>query len=310
MVMSQTQNIELAQQQAPEPDPVRRGLLPVCGNPACPGRGSLWRAISNRRLGILFQNKWYCQADCLEQVLNEQIERLVPVQRTSLKAHRMPLGLLLLSAGTVRDQDLRSALRAQRESGRGRLGEWLRKLGAATEQQVTAAIGQQWSRPVYPLALRQSYLPYQFLIPIAILERSRMVVVHVAPVSGLMHVAFESRIDHTTLYAVEQMLGCRTETCIADQSAIDQALDQMRQQPRLNEFTFDDHLDWEQIARITRSYASKLSAEHIRMVTCSEFMWLHLDSPAQKTHLVFRIPCGTAEQTAIQVDQLAAVEVE
>ena len=43
-------------------------------------------------------------------------------------ANRMPLGLLLVSQGRLREEQVRAALERQRQSGEGRIGAWLQRL--------------------------------------------------------------------------------------------------------------------------------------------------------------------------------------
>jgi len=62
--------------------------------------------------------------------------------------HRIPLGLVLLEQGWITNDDLRSALTAQKDAGAGRLGNWLVRSRSASEEQVTRALGLQWGCPV------------------------------------------------------------------------------------------------------------------------------------------------------------------
>ena len=268
--------------------PLRKAFM-RCGNPSCSHTGRYWPGLPWKREWVLFQGRYHCSPECLEQAVAESISRLPLRNASKRKDHRIPLGLVLVSSGAVSQANLQAALKAQRESGRGLVGEWLRQFGAVTEHQITAALGMQWSRPVYPLASRRSFLEFKDLVPLAILEASRMVIVHFIPTSRLLYAAFAKAIDHTSLYAIEQMLQCRTESCIAEQSALEQAIEEIRNQPRSRELVFDTELDPAGIARTIRSYATLLNAREVRIVICCKHLWVFVDSPLQPTHLLFRI---------------------
>ena len=264
--------------------------FPRCAHRSCPNNGRRWPGLLRKGEGILLQGQWHCGLDCFEKTLLEKlVQGQPPTTRPRRKVHRIPLGLLLLSNGVISDDKLKAALKAQRESGKGRVGDWLRQFGVVTEQQITAALGTQWSCPVFPLENRREFLECASLVPLPILEPSRMVTVHYLPSSRLLYMAFADWIDYTTLYAVEQMLECRTEPCLAKQTALESALEEIRSQPRPPEVMFDSVREPQEIAHTTRSYATKLGAPEVRMVACWEHLWIRLQSSNKTTNLLFRL---------------------
>src|SRR5579863_8981934 len=60
----------------------------------------------------------------------------------------------------------------------GRVGEWLRHLGAVTEEQVTQVLGLQWSIPVFPLGQSRRFLECARLVPLPLLKVAEMLPVH------------------------------------------------------------------------------------------------------------------------------------
>jgi hypothetical protein len=194
-------------------------------------------------------------------------EQLLPqAVHAGTHSHRVPLGLLMLSQGLISHEQLRTALQEQRKSGGQRIGNWLCRLGAVTEQQVTRALGIQWSLPIFPLDKDSHYLECAQLVPFPLLESSCMLPVHFLPASRHLYMAFAEHVDHTALYAVEQMLDCNTEPCLAPQSSIQKALEQIRHQPRPDEVLFDSVCESRAMAHATRSYALKLAADEVRVV--------------------------------------------
>ena len=102
-----------------------------CESPACRHGKRLWRTWLEPLRGHSLDGHWYCSTDCFDQALVSAIGQFLPgTPPPPAKAHRVPLGLLMLSRGLVDNEQLKKALKAQRDSGSGRLGEWLRHIGA------------------------------------------------------------------------------------------------------------------------------------------------------------------------------------
>jgi hypothetical protein len=282
-----------------------RKVFMRCGEPLCARKSRYWSGLLPwNREWILFEGRYHCSPECLERAVAENISKLALPSPPRRKEHRVPLGLVLLSSGAVRHEDLQAALKAQRESGHGLVGEWLRQYCGVSEQQIAAALGMQWSRPVYPLARRRSFLKLKDLVPLTILEASQMVIVHFIPTSRLLYAAFAQAIDHTALYTIEQMLQYRIESCIAEQSALDRAIEEIRNQPRHKEFVFDSDFDPLGIARTIRSYAKILNAREVRMVICCKHLWVFLDSDLQPAHLLFRMIPAEMRRGDIHTEQI------
>jgi hypothetical protein len=76
----------------------------------------------------------------------------------------MPLGLLMLSRGFVDEVQVRSALLAQQRERRDKIGQWLQRMGFATERQVVTALALQYATPV--LAFAAEVVP-QGMLPLS-----------------------------------------------------------------------------------------------------------------------------------------------
>ena len=152
------------------------------GRRECIHRQSIWQRALGKDSGVLLEGTRYCLDRCLEPALGEIIVRTGSIRQNSRAAHRVPLGLLLVSRRQLTPEQLRSALETQHREGHGRLGDWLLSLGFADEQQITAALARQWSCPVlrvhssYPRSIRIPQIPF------TLLESSAMIPVdYVAP---------------------------------------------------------------------------------------------------------------------------------
>jgi hypothetical protein len=270
--------------------PAWERLFLRCARTECPHAGRFWIGVSRRRAGKYLGDRWYCSPECLERAVQSSLSRMLAEARPAKpRTHRLPLGLLLVSRRLINEEQLKQALRLQREGGRGRLGEWLQQIAALSGEELTTALGLQWGCPVFPLADHPGYLRWGSLLPYALLESSRMVPVHYDADSRLLHLAFAERLDHIALYAVEQMLGCRTTPCVADESAVAEALDELGRAGRSEEACFESMTDPEEISRTTCSYASVLGAARITLARSSAHIWVRFFRDGATRDLLFQI---------------------
>jgi hypothetical protein len=233
--------------------------------------------------------QWLCSPECLDQVLEQLLSPLIDSTRANqeIKAHRFPLGLLMHSLGLVNKESLQSALQAQREAGKGRVGDWLRRQGAVTEPQVTQALGLQWSVPVFPLERWEGILNWARLFPITLLESFQMLPVHYSPASGLLYVAFSSRVDYTALYAIEQMLEFRTQPCFTQESSIVKALKTLHLLAPSPDIPIAGAFQPELISGATLQEVLKFGAREVRVVGCADNIWVRLSAPETVRDLLF-----------------------
>lgn len=239
----------------------------------------------------------YCSPPCLERAL---IELLRPVRSSSKRAavapHRIPLGLVLLSRQQLTTEQLRHALEAQRTAATAgptakKIGEWLRELGFATEQQVTAALARQWSCPVLQSSstgISANRLPP---IPLLFLEYFQVMPVELVEATGSLLMAFGGGIDYSILYAIEQMLGFHTQACLVRPSILRKNLQSIAQHHRIDDVVFDGIQDAAECARIIGNYTATVKAEEVRMASCGEYLWVRLERlPRDAVTLVLRAP--------------------
>ena len=234
-----------------------------------------WGALGRRPAAVRMKGAWYCADLCLEPTLAECTRRLRSLKPPAV-VHRVPLGLLLLSRHQLTVEQLRVALAAQRSAGYGKIGEWLQKLGFVTEQQITAAVARQWSCPV--LQPNSSSLRAQpgLQLPVALLESCLMLPLDYVEATSTLYVAFGESIDYSVLYALEQMLACRTSACLAGPSLLRQRLRALSQHRTECEIVFERVAGSAELARIVRSYCLRVSATEIRMACCGPHLWFRL----------------------------------
>ena len=263
-------------------------IAPQCESPDCSHRRRLWRAWLDPLRGYSLDGHWYCSPECFEQALAAAVTQLLPGKvQPPAKTHRVPLGLLMLSRGLVDNEQLKRALKAQKDSGTGRVGEWLRHIGAVSEEQVTQILGVQWSIPVFPLNQSRRFLECALLVPFPLLEMAEMVPVHHIPSSQHLYIAFVDRINYSALYALEKMLECHTEPCLAVQSHIIQALNELRSRPRPVEILVDDISDPGEIAATILAYVTRVSAVDVKVSGFDSFIWARILAPSGYTDVLF-----------------------
>jgi len=250
-------------------------IAPHCGHSDCMHTQSLWGRLRGKTGGVVIQGLRYCRDECLERALTDAVRRIRQASPRAPAPHRIPLGLLLLSRQQITVEQLRAALAAQQAAAYGRIGEWLVNLGFVNEQQVTAALARQWSCPV----LRSNswnLAPHVPQIPLTLLESFVMIPVDHVETTSTLHIAFGEGIDYSVLYAIEQMMGCHTEACMAVPSFVRKNLQSISRHRGESEVVFDRVADAGEFSRIIQSYCVRLASPEIRLAGCGPFLWVRL----------------------------------
>jgi hypothetical protein len=108
-------------------------------------------------------------------------------------------------------------------------------------------------------------------------------------------VAFVDRINYSALYAVEKMLKCHTEPCLALQSQVVKALNELRGRPRPAEILVDNISDPGEMASTILAQAVSLGAMDVRVSGFDSFIWARILSPSRYTDLLFQAPKNRPE---------------
>lgn len=241
----------------------------------------------------------YCVARCLEQALRDVILSRTTATKPPVTAHRLPLGLLLLSRQQLTAEQLRVALEAQRAAGQGKIGEWLVALGSVTPIQVTAALARQWSCPVLRSTSTMPRWRRFPPLPISLLEQCRMIPIGYVESSSTLHIAFSEAVDYNLLYAIEQMTGCHTEPCMALPSFLETNLPAFSDQTDRTEMVFECGTQVPEVVRIICSYCARMTASEVRIAVGGPYLWARLlRAPRPALDLLFR-----SAECAIPVSQ-------
>jgi len=182
-----------------------------CGNAEC---ASGWIVPWRNRRRPIFEGQWGCSGRCVLEMTRAAVQRELG-DGTELAAgtphrHRVPLGLLMLAQGWITHPQLRKALEAQRESGTGRIGDWLQSECGVEPEQVTRGLSMQWGCPVLTA---EGFSPdaMALVTPKLFVETFGFLPLRVAG-SRILYLGFEERLDASTAFAVEKMTDLKVES--------------------------------------------------------------------------------------------------
>lgn len=275
-----------------------KDLLVRCGSPHCDLRVKVQPALLTRFRGIQFQRRWYHEAACLKEDLTSRLRSLLSVAATP-RAHRIPIGLLLIKRGVITPRQLRAALQLQHQAGSGNIGYWLMQVADLDEEQICAALSQQCGCPVFPLEIHATPSFTGNTPPYLLFEAAKAIPAFATPDGREWHIAFAERIDHTLLYAWEQILQCKTYACVARASTINEALELSQKRITRKEICFDSVRDPVEMAATICSYAAQMDARHIKVERAVGYVWAVLFQRNARRDLLFCVapePISRARQ--------------
>jgi hypothetical protein len=191
------------------------GFFDTCANPRC---GSGWFKLWRSRRAPVFEGGWCCSPGCMRAMVESALSRELDTCANAPESHphRIPLGLAMLEQGWITRAQLREALDAQKAAGVGRLGGWLVRQRAASEELVTRALALQWSCPVLGLEFHQpeamtTVLPRFFIDAFGALPLR-------LAAGRILYLGFEDRPDPVLALAVERVTGLRVESGVVPAS--------------------------------------------------------------------------------------------
>ncbi|WP_353071397.1 hypothetical protein [Tunturiibacter gelidiferens] len=187
----------------------------VCGNSECESGWTMpWR---NRRRPI-FEGQWGCSGRCVLAMVRAAVRRELGDGGTSAALsphrHRVPLGLLMLAQGWITHPQLQRALAAQRESGTGKIGEWLLSECGVEAEQITRGLSMQWGCPVLTT---EGFSPESMalVMPKVFVERFGLLPLRVAG-SRILYIGFMDNQDASSALAIEQMTELKVESGVVE----------------------------------------------------------------------------------------------
>ena len=185
----------------------------LCGYAEC---SSTWTVPWRSRKRPVFEGQWGCGGRCVLGLVRAAVQRELGEGSVGPQAHRhrVPLGLVMLAQGWITHPQLRKALDAQRESGSGRIGDWLVSECGLEAEQITRGLSMQWSCPVLPMT---GFAPeaMALVMPRVFVEEFGLLPLRVAG-SRILYLAFEDRLDAAAALAIERMSELKVESGLVD----------------------------------------------------------------------------------------------
>ena len=243
------------------------------------------RHHSAQSLGIRLHGAWYCGTQCFTAAGTRVIAELLALRPADgQRSERMPLGLLLVNRGLLTLAQLRSVAEQHREVG-GDLGELLCRQGLVSERQVAAVRAGQWNCPVFAVP-RHGVSAGILLAPALVDDYSAITLHHRATTDELM-VGFVHSIDYGLLYAIEHVVGCRTQACFVTPG--DFAMQKRAQGASgLENVTMLEAAGGAAaMARIVCRLALESEAHEAVMARCKHHLWVRLKRDANRQDLLF-----------------------
>lgn len=222
----------------------------------------------------VFEGAWSCGESCLRRAIGSAVARecsTTASRRTH--RHRVPLGLMLLSAGCITSQQLRRALEIKQNSSL-RIGEILQQEYDIDEGRITLALSTQWGCQVWEP--RGNIAPGMACVaPMLLLETSGMLPMRMSSGGERIALAFEETSDSLTTFALQRMHGTEVEIGIVSSSnwrALRTSLQGLESVPMVGRRTSDRTAA---IADMARNIL-RLQPVESRMVRIRQYLWLRV----------------------------------
>jgi hypothetical protein len=236
-----------------------------CANPNCPsGWLQLWR---NRHIPR-FEGEWTCSAPCMEALVANAVRRELRGKDEIAGTHapRMPLGLILLAKGWISRQELEHAVILQRIAGRGRIGEWLRRVAGISEEMIARALAAQWS--CISICGQSGVVPAPELVPAQIRESCGLLPLrHVR--RGTLYLAGNQRVEHGAVAAIGRMLHAQAEPVFIEDSRWSLSFREQAVRPEMRTVAVD-----QTATKLLTQIIEREKPHDSRLVRVKDLFWL------------------------------------
>jgi hypothetical protein len=194
----------------------------LCGSAEC---SSGWTRPWRSRRRPIFEGQWGCSGRCVLTMVQAAVRReLGDAGESAVSSphrHRIPLGLMMLAQGWITQAQLQKALKAQRENGSGRIGEWLKRECGLEPEQIMKGVSMQWGCPVLTT---EGFSPESMalVVPKIFVQKLGMLPLRIAG-SRILYLGFSERLDASAAFATEQMSGLKVESVVVDAAQFETA---------------------------------------------------------------------------------------
>ena len=272
-----------------------------CHRKECSRILSEFNIFLNRRRPPQYEGHIFCSDSCLltffENELNEKWRRLKLERNRSVS--RPKLGAILMQTTYLTREQLERAIKLQKQTQEGRLGEWLLRLGYVEEHQITAALARQFGLPLINLKNSNPSVDAVRMIPGKVARCSGMLPVGFDDYYGSLRVAVSAPVDYVSQQAIQRMVQKGIQAYIGDHSPIQQLLNEWYEPEDLDLSDMPTFSSAEELTEVgNEMIASAINnrAEDIRAELLQDFFWIRLDFASKSHHHFFRyIPTPVAD---------------
>jgi hypothetical protein len=263
----------------------------TCGAPGC---NSSWIRPWRNRKRPIFEEEWGCSSKCLRTMVRAAIRRETgEVNGVGVDVphrHRVPLGLVLLAQGWITHPQLQAALEAQKQTGSGRIGDWLVQSCGLAEERVTRGLGVQWSCPVLAM---NGFSPsaMSLVMPKRFISEFGLVPLRVAGTS-LLYLAFENKTDAATALGLEQMTGLKVESGLLNSTQFQTAKKAVLEAESVP-MTLENAADADELAAKLTKVLEGRQPLASRLVRVHQYYWMRVWMESGAMSGVGRIPSDT-----------------
>jgi hypothetical protein len=281
-----------------------------CGWHACHNK-LLMRPVPHRGTGIQMDESWYCSADCFSAAMRAPLEALLAEDVTeAVPKPRLSLGLAMLAKGFLTEEQLRFAT-ARAEQRGNELEATLLELGLASDKHLTAARAAQWGCPV--LAGESSAQPVKVDLPRTLFREFETVPLYFSAQSKRLVLGFVQRVDYRLLQSIEELTGCRAETCLLTPREFEEQMTRVSFPDDYEEIAEEKAATSAQMAKILGGVALEVSAKTASVVRCRAWVWVRVTGKRRTIDVLFcprpSAPAAPAPRPRAEVIEFHATSV-
>ncbi len=264
-----------------------------CHRKGCTRIRSEFSLYLSRRRPPRLDGYTFCSDACLEAYLEQELSDRwhLLLRDRRRRIPRPKLGTILLQDALITADQLDEAVSRQRQTQRGRLGEWLQRLGFADEHQITVALAKQYGLPLINLTYADPRSDAAKLIPGRVAKCSSLLPVGYDDAQKSLHVAVTGPVNFSSHESIRRMVRRGLLTFIGDQSAIETLIEQWYGPEELNLSsvpTYSSLGDLLELGRELLVSAVDQRADNLQVELLEDFLWARIDIGARTQHVFCR----------------------
>lgn len=276
-----------------------------CYRKECDRVRSEFSTFLNRRHLPRFEGHAFCSEACLHAyVKGEFVQRWQRMQQErNRRIPRPKLGAILMQTASITREQLEQAVRLQKLTREGRLGEWLLRLGFVEERQITVALAKQFGLPLIDLKNSEAKSDAMSMIPAQVAKCSNLVPVSYDDDQDSLRVAVSGPVNFNLQQALRRMIGKGISTFIGDDSAIQSRLASWYEPEALDVSkarVFGSLEEFVEILRDTVSAAINQRATNLQAELLEKYFWARLDIGSGSRHYFCRYISTPMQSEAAQ----------